>query len=154
MSVPWTRASLLNTPTYVASTGFGSRVAWMKSGNQNDLVSASTVLEDSKTPSSRVTCAVVGTVSPNRLYLEPHGNYNPNFEKTALETSKLQFQLIPPSLHPDFEEDFNRGIKNIESLQKLACKDGPGAEHFVVTDGGKRGLKFSSPLFEKRVSFF
>jgi hypothetical protein len=154
MSVPWTRTSLLNTQTYIASPGFGSRVAWSKAGNQDDLVHASSILEDSTTPLTRATCAVVGTVSPNRLYLEAHGNYNPNFEKTALETSKAQFQLIPPSLHPEFEEDFNRGVKNIESLQKMACKDGPGPEHFVVNDGGKKALKFSAPLFEKRVGFF
>jgi len=86
--------------------------------------------------------------------LEPHGNYNPNFEKTALETSKAQFQLVPPSLHSELEDDFNRGIKNIESLQRMACREGPGPEHFVVTDGGKKALKFSSPLFEKRVGLF
>ena len=115
---------------------------------------SSPVVKDSDAPSLRATCAVVGTVSPNRLYLEPHGNFNPNFEKTSLETSKLQFQLVPPSRHPEFEDDFNRGVKVLEILQKIACKDGPEPEHFVVTDGGKKALKFSSPLFEKRVNFF
>lgn len=105
-------------------------------------------LEDAAT--TRATCAVVGTVSPNRLFLEPHGNYNPSFEKTALETSKAQFQIISPALHAEFETDFNRGIKNIEILQKTAIKEGPAAEHFVVTDGTKKALKFSWPLFEKR----
>jgi hypothetical protein len=151
LSVPWTRASLLNTPTYVASVGFVSQVGWVKSSNQSELVVASTDVEDTETPTSRATCAVVGTVSPNRLYLEPHGNYNPNFEKTALETSKAQFQLVSPTLHPDFVVDFDRGIKNIETIQKMAFKEGPSAEHFVVTDNGKKALKFSCPLFEKRV---
>jgi hypothetical protein len=142
---------LLNTPTYVASSGFARQVEWMKSGNQNDLIVATCDLERSNTPCPRATCAVVGTVSPNRLFLEPHGNYNPNFEKTALETSKAQFMLISPTLYPEFEADFDQGIKSIESVQKMACKDGPGAEHFVISDSGKKGLKFSSPLFEKRV---
>ena len=154
MSFPWTHASLLDTQTYVATPGFGTRVAWSKSGNQDNLVYSSSVVEDSDAPSLQATCAVVGTVSPNRLYLEPHGNFNPNFEKTSLETSKLQFQLVPPSRHPEFEDDFNRGVKVLESLQKIACKDGPEPEHFVVTDGGKKALKFSSPLFEKRVNIF
>ena len=110
-------------------------------------------MDDSDAPSLQATCAVVSTVSPSWLYLEPHGNYNPNFKRTALETSKVQFQLVPPSLHPEFEDDFNRGIKILESLLKIACKDGPGPEHFMISDGGKKALKFSSPLFEKRVRF-
>jgi hypothetical protein len=90
-------------------------------------------------------------VLPNRLYLEPHGNFNPNFEKATLETSKAQFQLVSLMLHPDLEDDFKRGIKNIESIQRMAIKEGPAAEHFVVSEGGKKALKFSWPLFEKRV---
>jgi len=112
MSVPWTRTSLLNTPTYVASPGFLSQVVWTKSSNQNDLVNATTDSETTDAPSSRATCAVVGCVSPNRLFLEPHGNYNPSFENTALETSKAQFQLVSPTIHPEFDIDFNHGIKN------------------------------------------
>lgn len=135
----------------MASSGFARHVEWVKSGNQDDLVIAMSALERSNTPCPRATCAVVGIVSPNRLFLEPHGNYNPNFEKTALETSKAQFMLVAPTLHPEFEADFEQGIKSIESVQKMACKDGPGAEHFVISDNGKKGLKFSSPLFEKRV---
>lgn len=153
MNVLWTWASLLNTPTYIASTRFLSQVTWTKFSNQNELVIASTAcnIESSNAPSSQVTCAAVGTVSPNGLFLEPHRNFNPNFEKTTLETSKAQFQLVSLSLHPEFDHDFSLGIKNIESIQKIACKDGPGAEHFVVTDGGKKALKFSWPLFEKQV---
>jgi hypothetical protein len=90
----------LNTPTYVASTDFVSQVGWMKSSNQSELVIASTNPGDTETPTSQATCAVVGMVSPYRLFLEPHGNYNPNFEKTALKTSKAQFQLVSPTLHP------------------------------------------------------
>ena len=144
---------MLNTTTYIASSDFISHVAWVRSSNQSDLVLSSSAPNDSDSSSNRATCAVVGTVSPNRLYLEPHGNFNPNFENTALETSKAQFQLIAPS-QPDFEADFNHGLKNIETVQRMACKEGPGAEHFVVSDGGKKALKFSWPLFEKRVRPF
>ena len=123
--------------------------------NQSDLVMAASNFDSEDSPSSRATCAVVGTVSSNRLFLEPHGNYNPNFEKTALETSKAQFQLVPPSHFPEFGVDFGHGIKHIEAIQKKAITEGPPAEHFVVMDGTKKGLKFSWPLFEKRVcSFF
>jgi hypothetical protein len=138
-------------PTYVASQGFASRVVWLKSNNQSDLVLASTDLGDLETASSQATCAIVGTISSNRLFLEPHGNFNPNFEKTTLQTSKAQFQLVSPTLHPEFEIDFKHSIKNLEALQRLASKEGPPPEHFIVTEGGKKALRFSWPLFEKRV---
>lgn len=103
-------------------------------------------------PSERATCAIVGTVSLNRLFLEPHENFNPMFNNSTLETSKTQFQLIPPVAHPELAEDFNLGITMIERLQKKTITDGPDAEHFVVSDGPTRALRFSWPLFEKRVS--
>jgi hypothetical protein len=43
------------------------------------------------------------------------------------------------------------GIERIEKLQNKAISEGPSAEHFVVMDGQKKALKFSWPLFEKRV---
>ena len=151
LSVPWTRATLHNTPTYLASNDFLSHVEWLKTGNQNDLVISNTTDPPNDTAYTRATCAVVGTVSANRLFLEAHGNYNPKIEKTALETSKAQFQLILPDAHPEFEADFSQGVKRIEALQKQAIRDGPDGEHFIVTDGVKKALKFSRPLFEKRV---
>jgi hypothetical protein len=150
-SAPWTRTSLLNTPTYVASNDFVSHVEWLKTGNQNDLVVSAAADSPKETPPQRATCAVVGTVSSQRLFLEAHGNFNPNFENSALETSKAQFQLLSPTIHPEFDADFWRGMKHIENLQSQVIKEGPDAEHFIVQDGLKRALKFSWPLFEKRV---
>jgi hypothetical protein len=123
----------------------------LKTGNQNDLVTTNKATLPKDESHTRATCAVVGIVSANRLFLEPHGNFNPNFEKTALETSKAQFQLISPTVYPEFESDFSRGIKNIETLQNQTIREGPEAEHFIVSDGVKKALKFSWPLFEKRV---
>lgn len=96
------------------------------------------------------TCAVVGMVSPNRLLLEAHGNFNPTYDK-ALENAKVQFQLVSPTFHPEFDGDFKLAIGRIQALQGMVINEGPGAEHFIVKDGWKEGLKFSSPLFEKRV---
>ena len=151
-SAEWTRASLLNTPTYITSSHFVSRVQWLKTGNQNDLVITKGLDEPDDLPHTPATCAVVCTISRNRLFLEPHGNYNPNFEKTALETSKTQFQLISPSNYPQFNADFTEGTEHIQALLRNAIKDGPAPEHFIVMDGLRTALKFSSPLFEKRVS--
>ena len=124
---------------------------WLKTGNQNDLVLTNVSDATKDGDPIRAICAVVGLVSPHRLFLEPHSNYNPNFEKTVLETSKVQFQIVSPNSHQEFANDFNRAVKHMESLQKQAIKEGPEAEHFIVTDGLKKALKFSWPLFEKRV---
>jgi hypothetical protein len=146
------RASLLNTPSYIASAEFPTHVAWEKSGNQNDLIEAQSNKEDNSPVCVRATCAVVGTISSDRLYLEPHGNYNPNFDRAALESSKLQFQIVAPASHPEFKADFELGINHIDSVQNKAISQGPKGEHFVVKDSYQKALRFSSPLFEKRVS--
>jgi hypothetical protein len=148
------RASLLNTTTYVASKDFLSHVVWTKSGIQSELINVPSDIDGTPPDPERATCAVVGTVSPTRLFLEPHGNYNPMFENSALESSKAQFQLISPVIHPEFSDDFMLGIERIEKLQNKAITEGPNAEHFVVMDGQKKALKFSWPLFEKRVHVF
>ncbi|KAF8804159.1 hypothetical protein BYT27DRAFT_7302171 [Phlegmacium glaucopus] len=125
-----------------------SNVMWMKSGNVNDLMIAPNNLND--TPSNRATCAIVGTVSPLRLFLEPHGNFNPTFEHSTFETSKTQFQLVSPTSYPEFNADFELAIKHVEDLQTKAITDGPNAKYFVMWDDKKKALKFSSPLFERR----
>ncbi|KAF8817653.1 hypothetical protein BYT27DRAFT_7237288 [Phlegmacium glaucopus] len=147
-SAPWLRADLLNTPTYIGSHDFASHVIWTKTGNQNELM---LVPDDpSHSPASRATCAVVGIISPHRLSLEAHGNFNPSFEHATLETAKAQFQLIPPVVYTDFITDFALGIQRMETLQNSATTGGPHAQHFVIFDDQNKGLKFSWPLFEKR----
>ena len=110
---------------------------WAKSGSQDDLMLTPTNIEDP--PSQCAVCAVVGTLSTNRIFLE-------------LE-AKAQFQIVSPDNHPEFDGDFNQVITHIEAIQKKAINDGPLAhgEHFIVSDGLKKGLIFSWPLFEKRV---
>ncbi|KAF8800256.1 hypothetical protein BYT27DRAFT_7217171 [Phlegmacium glaucopus] len=125
-------------------------VVWMKTGNVNNLMTAPNNLND--TPSDRATCAIVGTVSPLRLFLEPHGNFNPTFEHSTFETSKAQFQLVAPTSYPEFDADFELGMKHIENLQTKAITGGPNAKHFVMWDDKKKALKFSWPLFERRAS--
>jgi hypothetical protein len=126
-------------------------VEWLKTGNQNDLVITRTPDSSTESPPKRAICAVVGTVSSQKLFLEPHGNYNPTFENSTLETSKAQFQLLSPTVYPEFDADYNRGVKLIERLQRQVIKEGPDPEHFIVSDGLNKALKFSWPLFNKRV---
>jgi hypothetical protein len=126
-------------------------VEWLKTGNQNDLVITGAPDPSKESATERATCAVVGTVSSQKLFLEPHGNFNPTFENSALENSKVQFQLLSPTVYPEFDADYGRGIKLIERLQRQVIKEGPDPEHFIVSDGLKKALKFSWPLFKKRV---
>jgi hypothetical protein len=139
----------MNTPTYVASMNFTSNVEWLETGSQVELMNAS--LNGDNAEPARATCAVVGVVSSLRLLLEPHGNYNPNYEKAVLETSKLQFQITCPTSHPEFATDFDVALQHIDHVQKKAITEGPKAENFIVADSVKKALKFSWPLFEKRV---
>lgn len=133
---------LLDTSTYVTSSDFTSHVVWLKNGHQNDLMLRVAPAEPDARPTERATCAIVGKVlSANRAFLEPHGNYNPNFEKTSLEMSKVQFLLVAPTSHPDFETDFATSLDRIETIQRKAIKEGPSAEHFIVSDGINRAFK-------------
>lgn len=101
-------------------------------------------------PSDKATCAVVGTVSPERMYLEPHGNFTTAYGN-GLETSKAQFQIIPSDIHTEFGEDLKLGIRHLERLQNKVITEGPDPEHFITWDGRTKALKFSWPLFTKRV---
>ena len=73
------------------------------------------------------------------------------FVNSTLESSKAQFQLAPPVDLPDFSIDFNLGVEHVEKLQNKAVTEGPNGEHFIVLDERSKALKFSWPLFEKRV---
>jgi hypothetical protein len=148
-SAPWKRATFINSPAYIASENFLSHVQWSKTGNQDDLVTTPAPDDPKEIALELATCAVVGTVSRNKLFLEPQGNYNPTY--IDLENSKTQFQIISPTAFPEFAVDFDRAVAHMETLQKRAIKDGPEGAYFVVTDSLKKALKFSSPLFEKRV---
>ena len=121
----------------------------MKNGHQNDLMLMPA--EPDARPTERAICAIVGKVSANCAFLEPQGNYNPNFEKTSLETSKVQFLLVVPTSHPDFETDFATSLNHIKTIQRKAIKEGPSTEHFIVSDRINRAFKLSWPIFEKRV---
>ncbi|KAF8803423.1 hypothetical protein BYT27DRAFT_7340892 [Phlegmacium glaucopus] len=149
-SAPWMRTSLLNTPTYIASNNFNYEVVWTKTGNMNELKTASH--DNNDAPSVRATCAVVGIVSDDRLFLDAHGNFNPIFDKSGLEACKAQFQLISPNHHADFKSDFKLGIENIENLQMKAVTEGATPQYFIVFDGTnkEKAFRFSWPLFEKR----
>ncbi|KAF8798368.1 hypothetical protein BYT27DRAFT_7343617 [Phlegmacium glaucopus] len=138
----------MNTPTYIASDDFESQLMWLKTSRQSELMMVSEDRNDK--PTERVTCAVVGTISSNRLFLEPHGNFNPNFNNGALENAKAQFMLVAPSADGIFHSDFKTGIERIERIQNKAVSEGPHPQYFIVTDGDQTGLKFSWPLFEKR----
>jgi hypothetical protein len=152
-SEPWTRATLLKTEAYVASPDFLSRVEWARTGIQNNLVVARDPSDPVDVPSKPATCAIVGIVSRSRLYLEPHGNFNPNYDnlKAGLEGAKTQFQVVSPTERLQFNADFDIATERLEALQRQAIKDGPNGEYFVVQDGLKNALRFSWPLFERRV---
>jgi hypothetical protein len=149
-SVPWERANLLNTPTYIASDDFLATVEWHKVGNQKELMIKPD--DPKESPTDKATCAVVGVVSGERLFVEPHGNFNPKFNN-PFESAKAQFQIKSARQYPEFDADFTLGIRRLEQLQVQGImENSPKPEHFIVVDNGENALRFSTPLFEKRVS--
>jgi hypothetical protein len=110
-------------PTYAASSSFMSQVAWVKAGNQSELMRLPG--DDTNAEPVHATCALVGTVSPLQLLLKPHGNVNLNYEKSALETSKLQFQVVYPTDHAGFDADFGTAMERLETSTGWQSVRGP-----------------------------
>jgi hypothetical protein len=77
-SIPLLRATLLNTPNYMASDEFMKHAYWAK-GNPNVLM-----WKDEDV----ATCAVLGKVLMGHFFLEPQGNYNPRYD-SQLQQAKL-----------------------------------------------------------------
>jgi hypothetical protein len=152
------RASLLETRSYAGSLAFSDHVTWNKVTNESYLTAASNNPNTTSFPSHPRACAVVGVVSPIHLYVRPHGNYSPEFERGHLENSQLQFQIVAPALLPGFKADFDFGVQRFKNIQRLVSTHAHRfpADQFVVIynetgDGPEKALKFQSPLFEERV---
>jgi hypothetical protein len=93
---------------------------------------------------------VVGTIVPDRPYLEPHGNYNPRFGGNFTD-AKMQFTLAHPGeFSRELGSDFDKAIHVLNVLQH---KGGQSKTHLhLLTDHlGRKAIRFSLPLFSVRV---
>ncbi|KAF9470665.1 hypothetical protein BDN70DRAFT_939522 [Pholiota conissans] len=140
---PLHRSRLLQHGNYAASDGFPYLWKW-KQGRGS--LPSKLIVDGEEGECEDVYCRVVGTVSPDdRLFLEPHGNFNPAFETPIMAKSKLQFTLTKPS-DPDFGQDYTLAYRRLEAVQD-AIAHGPDRSWFL-NDGT---MRFSFPLWEKKI---
>jgi hypothetical protein len=97
-----------------------------------------------------VACKIVGTVSSNGLYIEPHGDFNPPGE---LKDALLRFTLEKPHVeYAQYREDFDIGVDTLKTLINSLC-DNPKTSNLIEESDGRRALTFSHPVFSKKVGF-
>ncbi|KAG6848763.1 hypothetical protein H0H93_014331, partial [Arthromyces matolae] len=124
------RKNAAQLPNYVASPGFGDRVQWKKRGNANLLLECDRNTNDV----TEAVCVIIGEVSDERLFTNPLGNYNPQFNKLA--TAKYQLSLTCPA-EPVLADDFKNTLRNLSAIQ-----DGVGAgldnQYFLIRMDGSQ----------------
>jgi hypothetical protein len=138
------RNTLLKNPLYGGNPVFASSVGWAEEDSGNKLVHAK--------PSSDNTIhntyfVIVGTVSENKLWVSPTGNYNPKFNEVA--TSKFQLTLKQPTDN-DFTQDWQLTIQALASIQSIIASSND-CRYFMINDSGKSALRVSAPLCIKIV---
>jgi hypothetical protein len=110
------RANLLQFPAYVASPDFLRTTSWVASIAQDTLRRASI------NRFSPFHVSIVGVVSPQNLYMQPHGNFStepssPYGQTTSIfAQAEYKFSLSPPLRYPSFMEDFEKAIQNIRMI--------------------------------------
>jgi hypothetical protein len=91
----------------------------------------------------------VGRVLDHKLFCGPMANYNPQFQNATLDKAKYTFTLGRPE-QPGFREDFDLLYANLDKLQSSICY---GKDRRNMLDPQTKTIRFTCPLFEKRVQF-
>ncbi|KAF8180868.1 hypothetical protein BJ912DRAFT_929190 [Pholiota molesta] len=93
-----------------------------------------------------VICEVVGRVSSNRMFIEPHGDFSP---PGKLEDASLRFSLVEPHVqYPHLREDFQVSFDSLKTLVNTLCDDAI-SDSFLSEHRGKPQLTFAQPIFTK-----
>lgn len=102
--------------------------------------------------SQKLPCTIVGTVVPEDLKVQPHGDYKP--ENGNLEKAMFKIRLAePPSRYPKYQRDFLTGIYSLQNVVQSLCDSTPTSQ--VITEdeaGDPVGLILSHPIFKLKVS--
>ncbi|KAG6836741.1 hypothetical protein H0H93_003965 [Arthromyces matolae] len=139
------RAAVCRMPNYVASESFATSVQWKKRGI------ASVLLERNR-QSNEVTdavCVIIGEVSDSKLFTDPLGNYNPEYNKLA--TAKYQLSLISPS-EPVLADDFKVAMKNLACVQDEVAVGTDNRYFLIRTEGSDDhdAIRLSAVIAEPR----
>jgi hypothetical protein len=136
---------------YVANPAFDATVAW-KTQRFGDILVNKNAIAEGKVSTEFVredaVLVVVGTVEPERLYVTPTGNFNPQFDMD-FQKSKFQLSLRRPS-DPDFGPDFDAAVEKLKKLQTAIGRTN-SHRYLVLHQGGDIIIRLSAPMFELRV---
>jgi hypothetical protein len=140
------REELLTMENYAASPEFPELWTWEeRDSKKGDILN----VDGTDNP---VYICIVGVVSSERLYVQPHGNYTKNFSM-KMANIKLQLTLKRPD-NTAFAGDFDTAIEHLEAAQDAIKVGNMPAQHFIITDGkGKKNLRMSYHIFEEKVRF-
>lgn len=95
-----------------------------------------------------IICYVVGRVSSNRMFIEPHGDFCP---PGKLEDTSLRFSLVEPQVqYPCLREDFQVSFDSLKTLVNTLCDDAV-SDSFLSEHHGRPELTFAQPIFTKTV---
>lgn len=134
------RASLEKLRNYTATAAFISDIGWKPEGYGHVLCNTST--------RDDTICIMVGKVSSSRLNTSPIGNHNREYEQ-PFSKAKFQFTLVTPD-EPALINDFQASIAALEKAQAAMAASEDSA-HMVLHQGNERSVRFSAPIFSKRV---
>ncbi|KAF9561236.1 hypothetical protein CPC08DRAFT_722886 [Agrocybe pediades] len=141
------RAQLMNLPQYVASSDFLTICRWVS--HRGHLLA---LVSDPNTPIEPVRSIIVGIISVDKAYLQPHGNFNPSFNDPwkAARAAKLSFTLQCPDNHPAFSEDWKPALDKLEGIQDQIASTQKKLHFFVNEPNRQRSLRFGFSLWEER----
>lgn len=92
----------------------------------------------------------VGTVSADKLYVKPHGNYTQSFQM-KLGSAKMQLTLKRPE-GTIYAANFDTLLSNLEGVQDAVKTSTYPQQYLIIHDDkGKKGIRLSYPLFEPKV---
>lgn len=125
---------------YVATAAFMNHIAWKQDGSGHVLVD--------KADRDEKVCVVVGKVLDYRLNCTPIGNYRAEYP--PLSKAKFQFTLAKPN-EAALVKDFDDAVKTLNKAQGTiaSTKD---RLNMLINDGSENNIRFTAPVFEKRVS--
>jgi hypothetical protein len=135
--------SLSTSPNYLGNPDFVNHVGFKQAANGN-------LLADKVTKEPRII-AVIGRVVDYRLRCGPTGNYSSSSPFGTLADAKFQF-YIGEGDSEELVAEFLKYIKTLERIQDVIASPGLKKRNLLELLGPHKNIRFSVPVFQKRVS--
>lgn len=141
-NAPAHRNHLQTLGNYVATATFIAHLGWKQLGSGHNLVD--------KGDREEKICIVMGKVLDYRLNCSTIGNYRKEYP--PLSKAKFQFTLGRPD-ESALTKDFDEGVKNLAKAQGTIAST-QDRRNMLVKEGTDNNIRFTAPIFLKRVSYF